>query len=132
LILGDLRKVLILLGLANDRGIEGRTRLQKTIFLLQKKYKIDFGYEFVPYYFGPYSKKLQIEISALRSLGLVEVSPSIHGEVHRLTRKGKELFQRLNGYIAPNTLETVRKRLEEMNNTDLQLLVTEAKQLMLQ
>lgn len=123
--------MLILLGLANSRGIEGRTRLQKTVFLMQRKFQINFGYEFVPYYFGPYSKKLQIEMNALRSLGLVDVSPSIHGEVHRLTRKGKEFFRRLKEDVDRDTLETVRKILEEMNRTDLRLLVREAKQLML-
>lgn len=60
-------------------GIIGNTRLDKMIFLLEKetafaKYLKDFSYE--PYNFGPYSSEVFDAIQALRSAGLVKLTPS--------------------------------------------------------
>lgn len=54
-----------------DRKVVGRTRLQKTIYLLQRKgLPTDFSYSL--HFFGPYSEGLNSELRLVRQLGLVE------------------------------------------------------------
>ena len=48
----------------------GRTRLQKTMKLLQRK-KFPTNFEFRLHYYGPYSEDIQAEIGLLESTGLV-------------------------------------------------------------
>ena len=55
--------VLYLLFAQNESEIEGKTKLQKLIFLIEQRIKnadsSDFeSFEFVPYNYGPYSEKL--------------------------------------------------------------------------
>src|SRR2546421_11318858 len=55
----------------NDRKVVGRTRLQKTVYLLQRKgLPTDFSYSL--HFFGPYSEGLNSELRVVRQLGLVE------------------------------------------------------------
>ena len=58
---------------ANDgEPIEGRTRLQKMVFLMQKQLKqrnqlgaVGFEYNFIPYDYGPFSKELYDDLDAM-------------------------------------------------------------------
>lgn len=54
-----------------DRRVVGRTRLQKSIMLLQRM-GLESDYEFNMYHYGPYSEGLQAEIGLLEKMGLVE------------------------------------------------------------
>lgn len=75
-----LRRQLLPLALmyAHDRDpIEGRTRLQKMIFLLQKKFEEEDGglpisdkYSFTPYDYGPFSQPLYTDLDELREADL--------------------------------------------------------------
>jgi len=72
--------LLLLLNAYNATPIEGKTRLQKTVFLFEKevlkKYKlnkINFGFEFVPYDYGPFSKKLMDFVELFKNLNLIEI-----------------------------------------------------------
>ena len=49
------------------------TKLQKIFFLLEKKKGIQLGLDFKPWFFGPYSSKLQDYIDKLIELGEVDV-----------------------------------------------------------
>lgn len=49
------------------------TRIQKTVFLVEKELKLDLGYNFIPFYFGPFSKELQDDIYKLKELGYVRI-----------------------------------------------------------
>jgi uncharacterized protein YwgA len=69
--------------------IHGRTRFQKLVFLLQKKYNINFSYTFVPYFYGPYSKKLQIDVNWLSAHGFIDIHPKYH---HQITPEGVSLL----------------------------------------
>ena len=63
------------------------TKLQKIFFLLEKEKGVDLGLEFKPWFFGPYSEKLQEFIDALIEIGEVdtedeeEVRDPLSGEV---------------------------------------------------
>lgn len=58
---------------ANDgEPIEGRTRLQKMVFLMQKELEqrdksgaVGLEYEFIPYDYGPFSKELYDDLDAM-------------------------------------------------------------------
>ena len=49
------------------------TKLQKIFFLLEKEKGIQLGLDFKPWFFGPYSSKLQNYIDKLIELGEVDV-----------------------------------------------------------
>jgi len=60
----------------HEEPIEGRTRLQKMIFLLQKKFEEDDGglpisdrYNFTAYDYGPFSQPLYADLDELRAEG---------------------------------------------------------------
>lgn len=58
-----------------NEPIVGRTRLQKEVFLAQKALidkKIRRLYPFMPYYYGPFSRQLYVDLSWLESQGVVE------------------------------------------------------------
>jgi uncharacterized protein YwgA len=54
-----------------DHTVVGRTRLQKTIKLLQRK-GAPLDYDYMLHFYGPYSEGLQADIGLLEFLGLVE------------------------------------------------------------
>jgi uncharacterized protein YwgA len=57
-----------------DGEVFGRTRLQKTIKLLQRLgFPTDYSYTI--HFYGPYSEGLQAEIGLLEALGLVQEEP---------------------------------------------------------
>jgi len=57
-----------------NEPIVGRTRLQKELFLAQKalRDRISRPYGFMPYYYGPFSRQLYVDLSWLEHNGLVE------------------------------------------------------------
>lgn len=63
----------------NEEPIEGRTRLQKMVFLVQQRIDSDPNvslesddYEFVPYDYGPFSKELYDDLDSLVDMRMVE------------------------------------------------------------
>lgn len=78
-----------------SRGIIGRTRLQKEVFLAQKALRdkqVKRKYGFMPYHYGPFSRQLYFDVNLLRSRGLVEEKTSLGGggfsREYRLTGEG--------------------------------------------
>lgn len=66
------------------KPIQGRTRLQKMIFLLQKEldeegeYPLDDRYQFVPYDYGPFSRPLYEDLDELYERGFInELSETV-------------------------------------------------------
>ena len=68
------RLIRLLLYTAKEENTEvTATKLQKIFFLLEKEKGIQLGLEFKPWFFGPYSSKLQDYIDKLIELGEVDV-----------------------------------------------------------
>ncbi len=65
---------------AGRTGVDGITRLQKMLYLLEKSYNIkqymETDYDFKPYRFGPYSKELYDDIEFLENLDLIKSTDS--------------------------------------------------------
>jgi len=75
--------LLLMLGIGNEtdiaNGINGITRLQKYIFLLENEdyiKKLDEGYDFEAYKAGPYSPTLYDDLEFLENLGLIKAETS--------------------------------------------------------
>ena len=66
-----------------NHHVVGRTRLQKTVKLLQRlRFPTDYGYTI--HFYGPYSEGVQADIGLLEKLGLVreEAVPKQDGETY--------------------------------------------------
>ena len=75
--------------------LKGRTRLQKLVFLAQKKMNDEIDFEFVKGWYGPVSYKLMELVQNLEETGLVEErigETQVGFEVaeYRLTKAGRE------------------------------------------
>jgi len=98
----------------HKKPIKGRTRFQKTIFLLKKKYRIPFDLNFIPYYYGPYSEELADLTSLLRALKLVEETTEYLGigmirYNYQLTEKGKKYFKRFQKNVGRETRGSIKE-----------------------
>lgn len=54
-----------------ERTLKGRTRLQKTVKLLQHL-GLPTDYDFTMHYYGPYSDGIQADLNLLRSFGVID------------------------------------------------------------
>jgi len=76
----------LLLLLKHMGFINGRVQFQKLLFLLEKNYHIQTGYEFIPFKYGPYCQLIQEDIQHLTDYGYIE-----HEEIEK---SGSELLHR--------------------------------------
>lgn len=98
----------LLLLYSNNTPVNGRTRMQKLVFLIEKKLDIN-EYNFIPYDYGPFSKELYKDIDELINDDYIE---EIHEQfednivfTYRLTLKGKKLIKKL--LQSPNNIKKI-------------------------
>jgi len=96
----------------HKKPIKGRTRFQKTIFLLQRNYGVPFDFNFRPYYYGPYSEELSDMVFLLRALNFVEETTDYLGMGiirynYQLAEKGKKYFKMLENNAERDTRKTI-------------------------
>jgi len=128
---------LALLYSAESNQIEGRTRLQKLVFLAQDDLE-DEGVdtlEYVPYKYGPFSKSLIEAIERFQQMGLLERSKQrTYGGsekyVYNLTPKGNRTFQHNlegddNAEIFEKILDVAQDTLNKHNKKSLDKLINE-------
>lgn len=79
--------------------IEGRKKLQKTVYLLQSM-GVPFDMKFKYYHYGPYSADLQSQINMLVAYELIDESN--HGDtyIYKITEKGKEFITKYRNEIS--------------------------------
>lgn len=70
--------------------------LHKVVYKLQNEKGARFGYDFVKYSFGPYSKDLENDLMLLAQVGLVVVENKEKGIQVRLSSKGLALLSSLD------------------------------------
>lgn len=80
------RYATLLLLLKHMGYVNGRVQFQKLLFLLEKNYHINTGYDFIPFKFGPYCQVVQEDIQHLDDYGYIE-----HEEVEKA---GGEILHR--------------------------------------
>jgi len=82
-----------------DKSIEGRTRLVKGLFLIERMFDDEFtefegtGFSFRAYKYGPFDQSIYTSLERLENDGLVkeETMPEYKGDVIRLTDAGEVL-----------------------------------------
>ena len=102
--------------------VGGKTRLIKELFILEKGYDVRTGYEFVPYYFGPFCPDIYRDMSALESGGLVTTSETIAGSEISLTPKGVSVANDLAGKLDKSITKRMincKERYNDMPINDL-------------
>jgi len=117
------------------KTVKGRTRLQKTIYLLKHKYKSPFGFSFRHYYYGPYSDDLADALSLLEAADLVKEK----GEMldinlirynYELTEKGQEFCKDLASKVKKEVLiEKLRESIEELQQLPTPELISLSKRI---
>ncbi|WP_276298819.1 hypothetical protein [Halorussus lipolyticus] len=90
---------LAILNSAEEGRVEGRTRFQKLIFLIQNDFNVPEKFDYIPYDYGPFSKELCEEIERLERQGFVkrrqEQIPNGKKYLYNLTDEGRAHFQQL-------------------------------------
>jgi uncharacterized protein YwgA len=89
-----------------ERQVVGRTRLQKTIKLLQRL-GLPTDYSYMLYFYGPYSEGLQAEIGMLEHFGLVTESQKLTQDerpYYRLTASADARLDDLAPFRGPIAL----------------------------
>jgi uncharacterized protein YwgA len=125
--------LLLLLEADNARPIQGRTKLEKLAFLVQQKVIDDLkvgvspdSYHFRPLNFGPFTEEVFDDLTALRTLGLVDFSgDELSTQVFRITAEGQRAVQRLieEGRVSSLLVEGIRKIKSTYGRMDLDELV---------
>lgn len=105
--------------------IEGRTRLQKLVFLMEQELEEDpeasldsSDYNFIPYDYGPFSKKLYDDLDSLEDSQLIEVEEEDmeDGKVkynYRLTDQGRKWVKDQQADSSAESARSLAKTLAE-------------------
>lgn len=95
---------------ANGGKLNGKTKLQKLVFLAEMEKGLENKYKFEKYNYGPYSFELTDDLDALKQFGLIEVivenfsTDDFQGKIHKykLTKKGEKALNNLsNDFLDP-------------------------------
>ena len=97
-----------------NREVHGRTRLQKTIKLLQSL-GLPTGYSYMNYFYGPYSEGLQADLRLVQQLGLV-------AENHGTTQDGTEYYVFVASEAAGREIDPYRPAIEALSRAETVIL----------
>jgi hypothetical protein len=102
-----------------DNRVFGRTRLQKTVKLLQRL-KAPMDYDYMIHFYGPYSEGVQSDIGLLESFGLIEEKECVSREgtpyfVLQATEAARQLASR-------DEVQKFQKPIEAMSKADAVVL----------
>ena len=116
--------------------VEGRKRLQKTVCVLKHRDGIPLGFDFVPYYYGPYSETLAGTIQSLVGAGYVyeepvEIGVGIFKYKYSLTEQGKQEIRQVEtrGDISGVSVGDMQNKIAEIDKMKLDDLVRLSKTL---
>src|SRR4051794_31385770 len=71
--MSDLPKAVAEITALNGGTLTGKTRLQKTAYLLESK-GVGYGFDFAYHYYGPYSEELATAAEDAEALGLLSIN----------------------------------------------------------
>ena len=105
--------LLLLLARSPEGKIEGRTRLEKVVYLLKQLGRVNFTYEFVPYHYGPYSRELVEDLDQLKEIGLVDegMNTDDYGVLrydYKLTSEGGQLAEEIEQKLGRESWQITR------------------------
>ena len=109
----------------------GKTSLQKMVYLLQTACKVDVGYEFDLYTYGPFSSQLLQDLDMVESLGGVQVRPvlsRLNGYRIDPADRNQVLRDRAKDFLSrPEVTEALRRLIKDLGHCsarDLELRST--------
>ena len=132
----QLSDLFLLLHVIRETGlVNGRTRLQKTIYLLREHYQIPSGFHFKPYFYGPYSDDLADAVENLVALGLIDegrryLNEDVIEYSYKLTKRGIDFLgvhASGNSTRRPSFGAGLAKAIRELNSFSTSALVATAK-----
>ncbi|MCF2138072.1 MAG: hypothetical protein K9W43_12650 [Candidatus Thorarchaeota archaeon] len=128
----DMERLICLVG--THGVIEGRTRFQKIVYLL-KNQDIPFSFEYIPYYYGPYSYELAEYIELLVSYGILKetkfhLADGIDRYDYQLTKKGEEIFKKIITDSRSSEFTEIKQFINKNKETNTGELVSSAKKIM--
>ena len=74
-----MRRLSVIRRVAQIAPNQGKTSIQKTVYFLQNELGIHLDYRFKMHYYGPYSERLDSNLSLANAMGLVEITPDSGG-----------------------------------------------------
>jgi len=132
----DTERLILLMDVLHSKKIVGRTRLQKFVYLL-KEQGVDVSYDFVPYFYGPYSSSLQRDLSMLCGIGILkEMKSTIEIEdipgskyTYQLTEEGKKIARRVRRKNIQDYYK-LKKNADKLQNLSTGTLILASKYMM--
>jgi uncharacterized protein YwgA len=118
-----------------DGKINGRKRFQKIICILKHRYNIPFNFDFIPYYYGPFSEDLSNSLDTLVGSGIIKeqkntISDNITQFNYELTDQGNKMTKGLiekSGSSGP-IIKKINMAVTELKNMETPALVHLSKQ----
>jgi len=91
----------------------GETHIQKAVYLLQELLQVPFGFQFVLYWYGPFSFGLRNELTALRGDELIRIEPQAvpYGPRFAVTDQAKYIQG-----LYPRTLDQYEAQIQFLAN----------------
>ena len=116
--------------------VEDRKRFQKTVCVLKERDDLPLNFDFVPYYYGPYSETLAKTIQSLVDAGYVsekpvEIGVGVFKYEYSLTNQGKQEIRQVEtkGDIGGVSVNDLQNKIDEINKMKLDDLVRLSKTL---
>jgi uncharacterized protein YwgA len=130
--------------LAYDGTIQGRTKLQKTVYFVGAISKLLPDFVYRPYYYGPYSGEVTAAVNELQGLGFLRQTSASRGAVdpqgfevarhdYTLTAEGQQIAQEKAEQFPEEwrLIQDAARLLKSMPNSDYVKLSIAAKMLYL-
>lgn len=83
--------VILAIYLSKEKQIDGRTKLQKILYLLSKKSNLNMGYE--PYFYGPYSGDVSEVLQYARQDGLINERSEVYNKSDENQKFDNKLYK---------------------------------------
>ncbi len=110
--------------------VEGRTMMQKIVFIIKAKFDQFHDFAFSIHYYGPFSRDLTEELDTLRLQGLIEEVPKQLQDFVRydikLTDEGKRKISRTARSVSTRKLQEMTRVARILSSWPLDRVIDEA------
>jgi uncharacterized protein YwgA len=110
--------------------VEGRTMMQKIVFIIKAKFDQFHDFPFSIHYYGPFSRDLTEELDTLRLQGLIEEVPRQLQDFVRydikLTDEGKRKISRTARSVSTRKLQEMTRLARTLSSWPLNRVIDEA------
>ena len=123
-------KLILRLLLEVGNPVQGRTMMQKILFILRSKYHKFEDYSFSLHYYGPFSEDLAEQLGWLKHMGFIKENPVWAGDVVRfdisLTDDGERIAQKTREGWSERSFQKMFAEARELNRSRLSDVIDRA------